>query len=155
MTRLYITHAHGANNVTRNSTFHHIIAVRNGMEDRPVDETARNEDSLVRQAPRLLTRRRVAIVCGLLLTACGGPPAAAAKRSRAGRVWTGLDILEMQKFAPLRGKHIGLITNHTGLNSQGRSNVELLTRSPGVHLVALFSPEHGLAGRYDEKVASS
>jgi uncharacterized protein YbbC (DUF1343 family) len=135
--------------------FHHIIAVRKGMEDRPVDETARNEDSLVRQAPRLLTRRRVAIVFGLLLTACAAPPAAAAKRSRAGRVWTGLDVLEMQKFAPLRGKHIGLITNHTGLNSQGRSNVELLTRAPGVHVVALFSPEHGLAGRYDEKVASS
>src|SRR6516225_7458073 len=135
--------------------FHHIIAVRKGMEDRPVDETARNEDSLVRQAPRLLTRRRVAIVFGLLLTACAAPPAAAAKRSRAGRVWTGLDVLEMQKFAPLRGKHIGVITNHTGLDSQGRSTIDLLSHAPNVQVVALFSPEHGLAGRLDDKVSSS
>lgn len=125
------------------------------MEDFPDDETVRNEDSRVRPSSRLITRRRVAILCGLLLTAFGAPAGAAAKRTRARRVWTGLDILEMQRFAPLRGKRIGLITNHTGLNSQGRSNIELLTRAPGVRLVALFSPEHGLAGRYDEKVASS
>jgi uncharacterized protein YbbC (DUF1343 family) len=74
---------------------------------------------------------------------------------RPGRVQTGLDILEAEKFAPLRNKHIGLITNHTGLDSQGRSTVDLLSHAAGVHLVALFSPEHGLAGRNDEKVAST
>src|SRR5689334_22752962 len=76
-------------------------------------------------------------------------------RSRPGRVQTGLDVLEAQKFAPLRGKHVGLITNHTGLDSEGRSTADLLSHAAGVHLVALFSPEHGLAGRNDEKVASS
>jgi uncharacterized protein YbbC (DUF1343 family) len=75
--------------------------------------------------------------------------------SRATRVQTGLDVLESQKFAPLRGKHIGLITNHTGLDSQGRSTVDVLTHAAGVKLVALFSPEHGLAGRNDEKIPSS
>jgi uncharacterized protein YbbC (DUF1343 family) len=70
-------------------------------------------------------------------------------------VRTGLDVLEVQKFAPLRGKHVGLITNHTGLNSQGRSTIDLLSHAPGVKLVALFSPEHGLAGHFDEKVSSS
>jgi uncharacterized protein YbbC (DUF1343 family) len=70
-------------------------------------------------------------------------------------VQTGLDVLESQKFAPLRGKHIGLITNHTGLDSQGRSTVDVLSHAPGVQLVALFSPEHGLAGRNDEKIPSS
>jgi uncharacterized protein YbbC (DUF1343 family) len=79
-----------------------------------------------------------------------------ARRSgRPGRVQTGLDVLEAQRFAALRNKHVGLITNHTGLDSQGRSNVDLLSHAAGVHLVALFSPEHGLAGRNDEKVASS
>jgi uncharacterized protein YbbC (DUF1343 family) len=73
----------------------------------------------------------------------------------AARVQTGLDVLEAQKFAPLRGKHIGLITNHTGLDSQGRSTVDVLTHAAGVQMVALFSPEHGLAGRNDEKIASS
>ncbi len=78
------------------------------------------------------------------------------KRSgRAARVQTGLDILASQKFAPLRGKHIGLITNHTGLDSQGRSTIELLSRAPGLKLVALFSPEHGLAGRNNERVSST
>ena len=67
---------------------------------------------------------------------------------------TGLDILEIQKFSALRNKHIGLITNHTGVDSQGRSTVDLLSRAPGVHLVALFSPEHGLLGRNDEKISS-
>jgi uncharacterized protein YbbC (DUF1343 family) len=81
---------------------------------------------------------------------------AASKHSgRAARVQTGLDVLEAQKFAPLRGKHVGLITNHTGLDSQGRSTVDVLSRATGVQLIALFSPEHGLAGRNDEKIASS
>jgi uncharacterized protein YbbC (DUF1343 family) len=81
---------------------------------------------------------------------------AASKHSgRAARVQTGLDVLEVQKFAPLRGKHVGLITNHTGLDSQGRSTVDVLSHATGVQLIALFSPEHGLAGRSDEKIASS
>jgi uncharacterized protein YbbC (DUF1343 family) len=67
----------------------------------------------------------------------------------------GLDVLEAEKFAPLRGKHVGLITNHTGRDAQGRSTIELLFHAPGVQLVALFSPEHGISGRADEKVASS
>jgi uncharacterized protein YbbC (DUF1343 family) len=81
---------------------------------------------------------------------------AASKHSgRAARVQTGLDVLEAQKFAPLRGKHVGLITNHTGLDSQGRSTVDILSHATGVQLIALFSPEHGLAGRNDEKIYSS
>ncbi|HET8923215.1 MAG TPA: DUF1343 domain-containing protein [Candidatus Acidoferrum sp.] len=85
----------------------------------------------------------------------GSPRALAGHSRRAPRVQTGLDVLEVQKFAPLRGKHIGLITNHTGQDSQGRSNVELLSKAAGVQVVALFSPEHGLAGRNNENVASS
>ena len=87
-----------------------------------------------------------------LVPAAGG----SGKRSgRAPRVQTGLDVLETQKFAPLRGKHIGLITNHTGVDSQGRSNVDLLVHASGLQLAALFSPEHGLAGRNNENVTSS
>jgi uncharacterized protein YbbC (DUF1343 family) len=85
------------------------------------------------------------------------PADAAGKKhaGRLGRVQNGIDILESEKYAPLRGKHVGLITNHTGLDAQGRTTSELLFKAPGVHLVALFSPEHGLKGRSDEKVASS
>jgi uncharacterized protein YbbC (DUF1343 family) len=93
----------------------------------------------------------------VVLLALGPAPAhAVSKHSRhAARVQTGLDVLESQKFAPLRGKHVGLITNHTGLDSQGRSTVDVLSRTAGVQLIALFSPEHGLAGRNDEKITSS
>jgi len=76
-------------------------------------------------------------------------------RSRPGRVQTGIDVLEAQKFAPLRGKHVGLITNHTGLDAQDKTTISLLAHAPGVTLVALFSPEHGLLGRSDDKVTSS
>lgn len=82
-------------------------------------------------------------------------PGAGAHKGRAGRVQTGLDTFEMEKFAPLRGKRVGLISNHTGLDAQGRSTVELLAHAPGVQLVALFSPEHGIAGHADDKVATS
>jgi uncharacterized protein YbbC (DUF1343 family) len=97
-----------------------------------------------------------AALYALLAAALCGPACARAKKSgRPGRVQTGLDILEAQKFAPLRNKHVGLITNHTGLDSQGRSTVDLLTHAAGVQLIALFSPEHGLAGRNDEKISST
>src|SRR5262249_24520390 len=77
------------------------------------------------------------------------------RTGRPGRVQVGLDVLESEKFAALRGKHVGLITNHTGLDALGRSTIDQLSKAPGVQLAALFSPEHGLAGRNDEKVASS
>ncbi|MBI3670132.1 MAG: DUF1343 domain-containing protein [Acidobacteria bacterium] len=68
---------------------------------------------------------------------------------------TGLDVLVEENFAPLRGKRVGLITNHTGLDRNGRSAIDLLAHAEGVKLVALFSPEHGIAGRAEDKVASS
>src|SRR5215469_5514667 len=76
-------------------------------------------------------------------------------RSHGGRVQMGIDVLEAEKFAPLRGKHVGLITNHTGVDLQGKPTIDVLAHAPGVQLVALFSPEHGIAGHSDEKVAST
>ena len=96
------------------------------------------------------------ILCSALLISPTLPAPAKARRSgHAARVQTGVDVLASQKFVSLRGKHIGLITNHTGLDAQGRTTIELLAHAAGVQLVALFSPEHGLAGRRDEKITSS
>lgn len=67
-------------------------------------------------------------------------------------VLTGIDVLEREKFAPLKGLKIGLITNHTGIDRQRRRNIDVLQKAPGVELVALFSPEHGIAGKADEKI---
>ena len=75
--------------------------------------------------------------------------------SRAVRVQAGVDVLEAERFAPLRGKHVGIITNHTGVDAQGKTTVDVLTHAPGVQVVALFSPEHGLGGSRDEKISSA
>src|SRR5207248_3238231 len=64
-------------------------------------------------------------------------------------VLTGLDVLSAQNFAELKGKRIGLITNHTGLSQDGKRNIDLMLAA-GVNLVSLFSPEHGLAGKEDQ-----
>jgi uncharacterized protein YbbC (DUF1343 family)/CubicO group peptidase (beta-lactamase class C family) len=72
----------------------------------------------------------------------------------APKVLTGADVLAARKFAPLSGKRVGLITNHTGLDAVGRRTIDLLARAPGVKLRAIFSPEHGLSGKVDKKVAS-
>jgi uncharacterized protein YbbC (DUF1343 family) len=69
-------------------------------------------------------------------------------------VLTGIDVLEAESFARLAGKRVGLITNHTGVNRLGKSDIDLFLNAPGVRLVALFSPEHGLLGNVDRKVTS-
>src|SRR5207249_981158 len=74
--------------------------------------------------------------------------------SRNDKVETGIDVLESENFSPLAGRRVGLITNHTGLDSAGRRTIDVLARAPGVQLKAIFSPEHGLLGKADERVAS-
>ncbi len=73
---------------------------------------------------------------------------------RPERVKPGLDVLAAQGFTLLKGKNVGVITNHTGRSSSGRSTLDLLRQAPGVTVRAIFSPEHGLGGNLDEKVAS-
>jgi len=71
------------------------------------------------------------------------------------KVLTGIDVLEAENFQSLTGRRVGLITNHSGLDAAGRRTIDLLDHAPGVKLVAVFSPEHGLLGKADEKVAST
>lgn len=72
-----------------------------------------------------------------------------------GDVLTGLDVLREQGFAPLAGKRVGLLTNHTGIAKDGASAIDLLFEAKNVKLTALFSPEHGIRGLVDENVGSS
>ena len=62
------------------------------------------------------------------------------------RVMVGIDVLEADKFAAVVGKKIGLLTHPAGVNRRGESTVDVLRRAPGVRLVALFAPEHGIDG---------
>lgn len=70
-------------------------------------------------------------------------------------VWTGLDVLREAGFEPLVGARVGLVTNQTGRARDGATTIDLLAAAPGVELVALFSPEHGIRGVMDGPVSSS
>ncbi len=71
-----------------------------------------------------------------------------------GNVLPGIDVLAKNNFDVLAGKRVGLITNQTGINRDGVSDIDVLYNSGKVNLVALFSPEHGIRGVADENVDS-
>lgn len=73
----------------------------------------------------------------------------------AAKVLLGIDVLKKEKFHLLQGKKIGLITNHTGVDSKGVSTIDLLHQAPGIKLLALFSPEHGIRGKAEDGVKIS
>jgi uncharacterized protein YbbC (DUF1343 family)/CubicO group peptidase (beta-lactamase class C family) len=75
--------------------------------------------------------------------------------SSSSKVLTGIDVLVRDNFKQLAGLRIGLITNHTGRDREGRQIIDVLNKAPNVKLIALFSPEHGIRGVLDEKVADS
>ncbi|WP_310476545.1 DUF1343 domain-containing protein, partial [Sandarakinorhabdus sp.] len=60
------------------------------------------------------------------------------------QVRLGNEVLAATNFEALRGKRVGLLTNPSGVNSRLESTIDILRRAPGVKLVALFAPEHGL-----------
>ncbi len=99
--------------------------------------------------PRRL-RREVATAVARALRE-GAEPAAATPP--AGEVLTGVDVLEREGFARLRGRRVGLVTNLSGKDRRGERTADVLRAAPGVTLVALFSPEHGLGGGGDGAVA--
>jgi uncharacterized protein YbbC (DUF1343 family)/CubicO group peptidase (beta-lactamase class C family) len=70
-------------------------------------------------------------------------------------VLTGIDVLERDGFKQLEGRRIGLITNHTGVNRNGRSTIDVLASAKNLKVVALFSPEHGLRGIEDKTVVDT
>ncbi|MBA3357496.1 MAG: DUF1343 domain-containing protein [Pyrinomonadaceae bacterium] len=78
-----------------------------------------------------------------------------AEHTADAKVLTGIDVLERDGFKQLAGKKIGLVTNHTGKNRNGRQTIDVLNKAARVELVALFSPEHGIRGSADEKVSDS
>ena len=62
------------------------------------------------------------------------------------QVKTGIEVLRDQNFKILEGKHVGLITNPTAVDSKLKSTVDILFEAKNVKLVALFGPEHGVRG---------
>jgi uncharacterized protein YbbC (DUF1343 family)/CubicO group peptidase (beta-lactamase class C family) len=126
---------------------------------------------LPRQGPAIISlRARVATAVAALLKLDVSSPdrerqlaitgyneAATASRrvaARNGHVLTGIDVLEQNNFAPLKQDKeqmtIGLLTNNTGLDGQGRRTIDVLASAPGIKLAAIFAPEHGIFGAQDD-----
>ncbi len=104
------------------------------------------------------TRRGKLIALTIGVLACAPTPGTSNGESAGGRgnartrVRAGITVLLEDSSALINGKRVGLLTNQTGIDEQGRSDIDLLYRSPGTtgpRLVALFSPEHGIRGVED------
>jgi uncharacterized protein YbbC (DUF1343 family) len=70
----------------------------------------------------------------------------AAPRATVASVTPGITVLVSDSLRLIRGKRVGLITNHTARDAAGRSSIDILNAARGVKLVALFAPEHGIRG---------
>jgi uncharacterized protein YbbC (DUF1343 family) len=100
----------------------------------------------------------------VLLPLCGGcvvvnKQADPTNELAEARVRPGITVLLRDSIQLIRGKRIGLLTNQTGVDENGDSDIDLLrdrrSRDVGANLVQLFSPEHGLRGTEDrENIAS-
>lgn len=86
------------------------------------------------------------VVFGLaLLSIFPAAPAPANSQASAG-VIPGIEVLLTDSIHLIRGKRVGLLTNHSGRDRQGVSSIDRLFKAPGVKLTALFGPEHGIRG---------
>lgn len=68
----------------------------------------------------------------------------------------GIEVLLSDSLHLIRGKRVGLLTNHSGRDRKGTSSIDLLFKTPGVKLTALYGPEHGIRGvaKAGEKIGS-
>jgi len=81
----------------------------------------------------------------LVVIACAARPGADA----VAQVRPGIEVLLSDSIGVVTGKRVALLTNHTGVDRLGRRDVDLLRGVPGVRLIAILSPEHGLRGIED------
>jgi uncharacterized protein YbbC (DUF1343 family) len=75
--------------------------------------------------------------------------------SSGNRTLTGIDVYESMNSEAFASKRVGLVTNQTGVDSQGQRTIAVFARSQSVKLVAIFSPEHGISGRADAPIADT
>lgn len=89
--------------------------------------------------------RRITLLLALIATPLHGQA-----------VRPGIEVLISDSLHLIAGKRVGLITNHSGRDRQGRSTIDLLHGAPGVRLTAIFGPEHGVRGtaRDGERIPS-
>ncbi len=126
------------------------------IRDTPIEAYRRAESEyqaqVAAQIPKFVAGART------LLSASPVPPArpvtaaeasTVADKSVRSPVLNGIDVLERTGFKELEGKRVGLVTNHTGRDLNGRQTVDILKEAPNVKLTAIFAPEHGIRGVLD------
>ena len=86
-------------------------------------------------------KRLFLLICFILT--CGGLSCA---QSSGPVVKTGVEVLRERGFEGLVGRRVGLVTNPSGVDHLLNSTVDILYNAPGVELVALYGPEHGVRG---------
>ena len=69
-------------------------------------------------------------------------------------MWTGIDVLRQQGYAALQGRRVGLVTHAAAVDRHGWRTLDRLRRAPGVQLVRVFTPEHGLNADAEGRIAS-
>jgi uncharacterized protein YbbC (DUF1343 family)/CubicO group peptidase (beta-lactamase class C family) len=87
-------------------------------------------------------------------------PASRRIAARNGDVKAGIDVLETHSFRELRPDvnhpvRVGLVTNQTGVDVHGQRTADVIAHAPGLRLTAIFSPEHGIAGKLDTTVINN
>src|SRR6478672_7655787 len=93
----------------------------------------------------------------LLVALCSALPVSSAAAQSRAEVVPGIEVLLSDSLHLIKGKRVGLLTNHSGRDRHGTSTIDLLFHTPGVKLTALFAAEHGIRGeaKAGEKIASS
>jgi uncharacterized protein YbbC (DUF1343 family)/CubicO group peptidase (beta-lactamase class C family) len=143
----------------------YIVLLTNAVHMNAVPPKTREKGSAVSLRTKVATAVAAALALdpsdaekmrGVAITGYNEMQSAARKLSvRNGMVKTGIDVLEDKKFTALHPsragapRSIGLLTNQTGLDSEGRRTIDVLANVPGISLDAIFSPEHGVTGTLD------
>ena len=109
--------------------------------------------------------RAAVLLLGITVSACGTGASSDADTATTPTVSTtaatgvipGVEVLLSDSIHLIRGKRVGLITNHSGRDRKGTSTIDLLHKAPDVRLTALYGPEHGLRGeaKAGEEIAST
>jgi uncharacterized protein YbbC (DUF1343 family) len=124
-------------------------------------ETPSPDKASMRRLTRVLgAARAMRISYGMLLVLAAGACATRGSgQTAAPAVRPGISVLLTDSIHLIRGQRVGLITNQTGVDERGVSDIDRMrgieARAAGVRLVKLFSPEHGIRGTEDREDLAS
>jgi uncharacterized protein YbbC (DUF1343 family) len=97
----------------------------------------------------------LAVILARIFLCCGTGAGVASSGKADSHTKLGIDVLEEKDLASLPGKRVGLITNQTGVDSRGHRTIDVLAHADGAKLVAIFSPEHGIAANADDSAVAN